>query len=192
MNIKKLIATLAFALGAWMSGVAIAQTAYPGDTSYNFSATFAGGSYDLVSTGTVWVNPSNGNVDSFSNIVMAGTTQSSIDYDSIGSSQNLGYSGPYLPIGGTVSIPLSGNPVNYSFVYSFGGGGYGALITSDPNQSFSFYGDWSSYGNAVLSANSAVAPEMNASFIPQVGLLLGCLFFLFGRKKEVVLPLLTV
>ena len=31
---------------------------------------------------------------------------------------------------------------------------------------------------------SAVAPEMNASLIPQVGLLLGCLFFLMGRKKE--------
>ena len=29
-----------------------------------------------------------------------------------------------------------------------------------------------------------VAPEMNASFIPQVALMLGCLFFLLGRKKE--------
>ena len=36
-----------------------------------------------------------------------------------------------------------------------------------------------------------VAPEMNASLIPQVGLLLACLFFLFGRKKEVVEPMLT-
>ena len=35
------------------------------------------------------------------------------------------------------------------------------------------------------------APEMNASFIPQVGLLLACLFFLFGRKREVVEPLLS-
>ena len=39
---------------------------------------------------------------------------------------------------------------------------------------------------------SSIAPEMNASLIPQVGLLLGCLFFLMGRKREVVQPLLTV
>ena len=38
---------------------------------------------------------------------------------------------------------------------------------------------------------SPVAPEMDASLIPQVGLLLGCLFFLMGRKKEVVEPVLA-
>ena len=34
------------------------------------------------------------------------------------------------------------------------------------------------------AAPVGVAPEMNGSLIPQVGLLLACLFFLFGRKKE--------
>ena len=43
----------------------------------------------------------------------------------------------------------------------------------------------------VTSSSTGVAPEMNASLIPQVGLLLGCLFLLFGRKKEVVGPMLA-
>ena len=34
------------------------------------------------------------------------------------------------------------------------------------------------------SPGGGVAPEMNASFIPQVALMLACLFFLLGRKKE--------
>ena len=44
----------------------------------------------------------------------------------------------------------------------------------------------------LVVGGGGVAPEMNASFIPQVGLLLGCLFFLMGRKKEVVEPMLAV
>ena len=47
-----------------------------------------------------------------------------------------------------------------------------------------------SNGSMIVSPVSGIAPEMNASLIPQVGLLLGCLF-LMGRKKEVVEPLLT-
>lgn len=34
------------------------------------------------------------------------------------------------------------------------------------------------------SPGGGVAPEMNTSFIPQVALMLACLFFLLGRKKE--------
>lgn len=52
-----------------------------------------------------------------------------------------------------------------------------------------FAGDSSSQGAGSLTVSCIsgcgdVAPEMNASLIPQVGLLLGCLFFLLGRKKE--------
>jgi hypothetical protein len=46
------------------------------------------------------------------------------------------------------------------------------------------------YGRTTVSL-STVAPEMNASLIPQVGLLLVCLFFMFGRRKEKTEPLLT-
>lgn len=52
--------------------------------------------------------------------------------------------------------------------------------------SASLYGvvDISCNSNCSLGGGGGIAPEMNPSFIPQVGLLLGCLFFLFGRKKE--------
>ena len=69
---------------------------------------------------------------------------------------------------------------------SFAGGAYIYSLQYDASQGAA--NDW----NLVVSAGlGGVAPEMNASFIPQVGLLLGCLFFLVGRKKEVVEPMLT-
>lgn len=37
---------------------------------------------------------------------------------------------------------------------------------------------------ALGGSGGGVAPEMNAAFIPQVALMLACLFFLLGRKKE--------
>ena len=67
----------------------------------------------------------------------------------------------------------------YAFDYSDGG----SLIYVDAFQGFP---------GAFTVTPIAGAPEMNASLIPQVGLLLGCLFFLLGRKKEVVEPMMTV
>ena len=69
--------------------------------------------------------------------------------------------------------------------------------------SVGYYTDGTAYSDGINSNNqsfpyavatvhsSGAAPEMNASHIPQVGLLLGCLFFLTGRKKEVVEPMLA-
>ena len=44
--------------------------------------------------------------------------------------------------------------------------------------------DWNLVVAAAGGGSGGAAPEMNASLIPQVGLLLGSLFFLMGRKKE--------
>ena len=59
-------------------------------------------------------------------------------------------------------------------------------------------GDGSSQGMGDMTvtltsapAGSGAAPEMNASLIPQVALMLACLFFLFGRKKENTEPMQT-
>ena len=50
---------------------------------------------------------------------------------------------------------------------------------------FSLAADNSNPGSYnLVVGGGGVAPEMNASQIPQVGLLLGCLFFLYGRKRE--------
>ena len=44
--------------------------------------------------------------------------------------------------------------------------------------------DYVNTGGDLLHLSGSPAPEMNASFIPQVALMLACLFFLLGRKKE--------
>ncbi len=57
---------------------------------------------------------------------------------------------------------------------------------------FSLAADNSNPGSYnLVVGGGGVAPEMNASQIPQVGLLLGCLFFLMARKKENSEPMLT-
>ena len=84
------------------------------------------------------------------------------------------------------------------FVYSYDNGsgyGLGAAYYSGFGPSLAIFDAPSTYSFAVATVHSGVgggvAPEMNASFIPQVGLLLGYLFFLLGRKKEVVEPMLA-
>ena len=62
--------------------------------------------------------------------------------------------------------------VNYSGNFE----GYTYNLVADTNNA----GDW----NLVVGGGGGVAPEMNASQIPQVGLLLACLFLLYGRKRE--------
>ena len=82
-------------------------------------------------------------------------------------------SGPYLSNDG-VTFDAGGRKFNLSYGYS-----EYYLVTVNIGSS-----------GSMTSSISGGAPEMNASLIPQVGLLLGCLFFLFGRKREVVEPLL--
>jgi ubiquitin len=89
---------------------------------------------------------------------------------------------PYLTnygVGFTIDSNYSVEYLSYNAADS----NYMLVDSADPDSAM--------YGS-LLVASSDSAPEMNASLIPQVGLLLGCLFFLFGRKKEVVQPLLTV
>jgi len=42
-----------------------------------------------------------------------------------------------------------------------------------------------------LFASYSGAPEIDGSLAPKVGFLLGCLFLMFGRKREVVEPILA-
>jgi len=45
---------------------------------------------------------------------------------------------------------------------------------------------------AYVTANAIGAPEIDGSLTPKVGFLLGCLFLMFGRKKQAAEPILTV
>ena len=92
---------------------------------------------------------------------------------------------------------------NYHLVYDvlYLSNRYTVMITTnsgpEDNKFFAYSSDFSTsvgyYGNSVVNASGGggAAPEMNASFIPQVALMLGCLFFLFGRKKDATEVLLT-
>ncbi len=80
---------------------------------------------------------------------------------------------------GTFQFTIFGNNNYYSYI-----GGYNYNSTLESNgQEFTLN---------VSAPGGGVAPEMNASLIPQVALMLACLFFLLGRKKEVVEPMLAV
>ncbi len=79
-------------------------------------------------------------------------------------------------VGTTPNILISGTPINAgTFTFHLSG-------TSQYGNA-NYINSATEYSVAIASSGG-VAPEMNASFIPQVGLLLGCLFFLMGRKKQ--------
>ena len=56
------------------------------------------------------------------------------------------------------------------------------MVTSDIAGGFASTN--STAGNIAGSPNTGVAPEIDGSLAPKVGFLLGCLFLMFGRKKQ--------
>ena len=184
MNIKKLIATVVIALGAWIS-VGVAQA----DTFYNF--TFTGETLDVDGT------PTSGMITGVFGVIADNTSASGYLINSIsgtvsgwdsGNGSITGLLQPgvfendnalYFPNGGVylnnlgVSFTTSGNQFNIS-------------LPSFPDSGLYFAETGSTYEpNGTLTVTPiGAAPEMNASFIPQVALMLACLFFLLGRKKE--------
>ena len=56
----------------------------------------------------------------------------------------------------------------------------------------SYYGDPAlTKTYAVATVHSGGAPEIDGSLAPKVGFLLGCLFLMFGRKKQNTGPIMT-
>jgi len=179
MNIKKLIASVVIALGAWMSiGAANAQSvtylgndvyAYNyGATTMNYNVTISNtNGYDASLSSTPWWG-SQSTAQLFSAAAFNATPASNAQ------GGNFAYSIYTQPGGEPDYIDVM--MVNISYA-----GYFGNNIADDINP----------YAVATQVSGGGVAPEMNASQIPQVGLLLGCLFFLFGRKKENTEPMLT-
>ena len=220
MNIKKLIASVVIALGAWMSvGVSQAQTNYnfdvslwsatvPTNSGFNvFDPTYLG-SLDFVATGNlvggniVLSNPTSvsfGKIDPFSSSPLSPVytqsyavtnLQGNVGFNASGNYASIDPTNTYFPVPGLIGYG------NFNSSLSFTANGHNYSINYDPssfNPSLAYYpsigtsdGTTLVYGGAgvlTLSGGGA-APEMNASFIPQVALMLACLFFLFGRKKE--------
>ena len=204
MNIKKLIASVVIALGAWMSvGVAQAQTNY--DFSMDFSIGLRGGTHYIIdgtatSSGTTLSNPVftflrgdatalGGNTYAITNSSYSGSFVNITSTTPVGTFGGLNY---FQPIGlPTGTFTFTANGINYtgSNVGMYANNsiiretlsGSGIAYSSSPAVSNTQLG---SIGITAPVGGSGVAPEMNASFIPQVALMLACLFFLFGRKKE--------
>ena len=164
-----------------MGGVAKAQTTY-----YDFSTTINGGAYFITLIGD------NGNLTGpLGNATYIGVDpmNSNQPYGSITQTITYGeYWGTYNGSGSNAELTSinikSYNSLPTELVIS----GYGVL-PSKVNTYIAGAG-WS-LNSYTFTVSGGVAPEMDASLIPQVGLLLGCLFFLMGRKKEVVEPMMT-
>ena len=171
---KQILALITTLLGVLSSGV-MADTNY----SFNFS-----GDNGSISNGVFVVDGSN-------LIKGISGTISMWDRDPIYSQSITGLA----PVGSyyfndNIYVP-SGSP---AYLTAYGVSFFAArvnftLLDYGVGGSYELYNDYTTSFGPMTS--SSIAPEMNASLVPQVGLLLGCLFFLMGRKKEVVEPLLT-
>lgn len=162
MNIKKLIAAVVFALGAWMSvGAVQAQT-----TNYDFS--------------------SNGQLlDTLGYVYGTFQTNSSGDVTSGTIYSNGNQLVPYAVLGNyltnTVTFVVSPDWLRI----------YGPQTLVNGNN----LSVQSSYSSGTITCTSGCpssgAPEIDGSLAPKVGFLLGCLFLMFGRKKQDSEPMMT-
>ena len=214
MNIKKLIATVVFALGAWMSVGAQAQvtiyqgtgltetSALPsfvsGGTLYNLSNIPVGtySNYDfsvgmtLSSPGSSITAANDGYLNTQGSAVLNsydasgfqfifaspisaiafnwGAPNSNWTFNAYGASNN------FIGSASTTSFTTSANSGNYVGI----AGADISRITFAPNSGK----DQIVIDNIVVQSGGA--PEIDGSLAPKVGFLLGCLFLMFGRKKQ--------
>ena len=169
---KLLLISITLLLGV-TSSRAMADTNY----DFNYSGNSGSGSVTgvfVVNDVTNLITDISGTVSGFGGVYTAGITRL-IAPGGLHDNDNQYFpsvSGPYLS----------------SYGVSFDAGGKEFNLSSG---TYDYYLVTINIGSIGSMTSSISAPEMNASLIPQVGLLLGCLFFLMGRKKEVVEPLLT-
>lgn len=167
-------------------------------TNYDFTL-----SYDGVSTAFVLTSSSGTNI-SFNSV--SSTDPNIVNYYSTGgvygygNQAGLGGNPSYAYADFIVSVP-NGNDLAYvrfigSNTLNATTGGQGSISAysslSDAQIETSSLGSVIVDSATIVQQSSSVAPEMNASFIPQVALMLACLFFLLGRKRETVEPMLAV
>ena len=208
MNIKKIIASVAFALGAWMSvGVAQAQT-----TNYNFAESFyidAGGDpgYSgpnyLGSFSATFIGDGSANPTMYAPTSARFGMASSLNFmdatyaytsstDVLGSLQgNLGSknSGNYAVIA-FPQVGIPGYPSSQSFSFVYNGNTFNVLGTT-PVASTYGPGSQTFYASSMSVSQVGGAPEIDGSLAPKVGFLLGCLFLMFGRKRQNTEPMMT-
>jgi hypothetical protein len=175
MNYKKIITTVAFALGALMSLGVMAQSvsylgndiyAYndgsPNSTNMNFSVTISNtNGFDAQLQNTPW----------WANEPMAKLFSAAAVDNATGA--NFAYSSLYYP-----PVDPDFQEINLVNIYYYG-----------------YYGNNDASGinpyAVATQVSSTGAPEIDGSLAPKVGFLLGCLFLMFGRKKQNTEPMMT-
>jgi len=163
MNFKKLITSVVFVLGTWMSvGLAMAQTnsgiTVPGYGVWDFSTvtgTFTDNS-ELLQTQPWW-----------------GSESTAITFATAGG--NFGGSPDF-------AYSLTSNDTFYNAAYNMGSVTTYSAPINKPTTGFGF---------AVATASSSGVPEIDGALAPKVGFLLACLFLIFGRKRENTESLMT-
>ena len=162
-----------------MSNVVMAQT-----TNYDFSFTGNNGS---ITGGVLTVNAGvvtaiSGTVVNYNGVNTAGITGlGSFE----GADNTFGSTSPYVNFNGLSFTTAS---YSYNLYYDSGGSGQYLLDSSQyPSDSPTSAGS-----NSSLIVTQVGAPEIDGSLAPKVGFLLGCLFLMFGRKKQNSEALITV
>ena len=196
-SFKRRLLILAVALSGWLStaqagpspwnpqGNAVTSNVSVSGTNYDF--TYFTGTYAqytaAVSTDyTPWgTNASQAQAFSQAYFTATGgisSTTTGGTYGTINTTAN-GYYGAVAfaytaPSGGIVNAEL---PIIYPTIY------YGVASATGMEAGYS-----ASWGVVQLSGG---APEIDGSLAPKVGFLLGCLFLMFGRKKQNTEPMMT-
>ena len=211
MNYKKLLTTLVFVLGAWMSvGVANAQ-----QTNYDFSAITSIGTITATfteDTSLPTFTNAGGTFYEFSgiaNVALNGNPLSGVAPD-WGTANNyyggFGISGNSRIIGSFIFANPSASLQYYSLqvnnqIHPLGtftsNGGTLYLYNSFANAFSASISGGNQFGSGYIASPpaptsgvtsigwvTASAPEIDGALAPKVGFLLGCLFLMFGRKKQ--------
>jgi len=203
---KLLLVSITLLLGVMSDGV---MASPPTTTNYDFSASLStGGTITAVFTADNSQTYYGGTVNPFTNV------SSLVDNGSAA----VAYS-PYSSMDGGVThtqygvLGINGNLfVGSSMIFTNSSGQYVALAMDNSNGVGDFtgtgrYGIFSTLGEAQASfsgvsgpvgltnvgwsVSSGGAPEIDGSLAPKVGFLLGCLFLMFGRKKQDAEPMMT-
>ncbi|MBU3548109.1 hypothetical protein [Polynucleobacter sp. P1-05-14] len=189
MHFKKLFTAILFVLSSF-TGAVQAQT------NYNFSFTMdydqylgldiAGGTFTVDNSGIItnatgsinYLNRSDNSIVSYA-ITGVGAPGNYNDNVFTNSSPWVSSKGVNLLTGGPVTTP----PPNYdpAGVTSF-------LLSSNSGIVSLTAGDGPMSGTLTVTGG---APEIDGSLAPKVGFLLGCLFLMFGRKKQNAEPILA-
>ena len=186
---KLLLASLALFFGVMSSGVMAATVTNIGVNEYAYFNGTSTTNYDLTFESLTTAQLPLTNYTSqpwYNNSTVAGLFASAV-----GSSSGLtnmgGMAGPYFSYSYAYSVDritvdnLLGFTQNTAICLGGCSGGWQTMV-SDGIPSY--------YASATVNT-SAGAPEIDGSLAPKVGFLLGCLFLMFGRRKQNTEPMMT-